>query len=685
MFDLQRDEVLCDDFLCALKKRILLQGRMYVFEQHVCFHSNIFGYEKIKSIPLRDVTALRRAKNLIFPNSIEVVAYGKREFFTSFISREDAYRVLATQWLQCSPYAKLQMTPQELRQYSSLSARAHSHAYGNSTCVDEDEGATMLRENANGGGVSGSPSRRSSSPPQVVELSIERTGLSLGPRAPRRSADSPVTARREVGGSEPSPRHSVDHVQPLPRGLAHTDIAVKSTSSDGGADLNNSSGDGGKDNDTDTDEMGEQADHWWLQDSMPDAFPDRADTFVTIATATLPCKVTSFLPYFFNNATFEERFRAASEHVELRVSEWAPLPFGYARDISFRSPVNSPIGPKSTACHQTQRFCYDKSRRRIVIETSQVQRDIPYGEYFTVETRWDVESVVESIDGDSDQCLLTVSLDIPFSRRTIWQSKIEKSTTDEMADSAALWIGLAKQALKPPAPKLKPISVPMDADYMHGEGISHSNLLPKLPPKYADQIRRMLNLPKTLSRSSSMNLLTRSPSTNSLDGSAGPESAESGGLLQWLAAFFPTPLSDVGASEGAAPATVGRLSPWMVLWAVLLLVAAPYLLLGAASIAAGTSGVLPWESAHAYTLPLAHRSYLSSGLSVLGFNAAISDGEGALVEYFAAQMRELETEVSRAQRALLLLEAQMEALRQGAEAIGIALPDEASVKLPPQH
>lgn len=413
MFDLQRDEVLCDDFLCALKKRILLQGRMYVFEQHVCFHSNIFGYEKIKSIPLRDVTALRRAKNLIFPNSIEVVAYGKREFFTSFISREDAYRVLATQWLQCSPYAKLQMTPQELRQYSSLSARAHSHAYGNSTCVDEDEGATMLSENANGGGVSGSPSRRSLSPPQVVGLSIERTGLSLGPRAPRRSADSPVTARREVGGSEPSPRHSVDHVQPLPRGLAHTDIAVKSTSSDGGADLHNSSGDGGKDNDTDTDEMGEQAGHWWLQDSMPDAFPDRADTFVTIATATLPCKVTSFLPYFFNNATFEERFRAASEHVELRVSEWAPLPFGYARDISFRSPVKSPIGPKSTACHQTQRFCYDKSRRRIVIETSQVQRDIPYGEYFTVETRWDVESVVESIDGDSDQCLLTFLLTSP--------------------------------------------------------------------------------------------------------------------------------------------------------------------------------------------------------------------------------------------------------------------------------
>lgn len=28
-------------------------GRMYVFEQHVCFHSNVFGYVKNKIIPLR--------------------------------------------------------------------------------------------------------------------------------------------------------------------------------------------------------------------------------------------------------------------------------------------------------------------------------------------------------------------------------------------------------------------------------------------------------------------------------------------------------------------------------------------------------------------------------------------------------------------------------------------------------
>ena len=42
-----------DDFVCALKKRILLQGRMYVFEHYVCFHSNVLGYVKNKIIPLK--------------------------------------------------------------------------------------------------------------------------------------------------------------------------------------------------------------------------------------------------------------------------------------------------------------------------------------------------------------------------------------------------------------------------------------------------------------------------------------------------------------------------------------------------------------------------------------------------------------------------------------------------------
>lgn len=43
----------CDEFVCALRKRILLQGRLYICEHYICFYSHLFGYMKEKVIPLK--------------------------------------------------------------------------------------------------------------------------------------------------------------------------------------------------------------------------------------------------------------------------------------------------------------------------------------------------------------------------------------------------------------------------------------------------------------------------------------------------------------------------------------------------------------------------------------------------------------------------------------------------------
>ena len=66
-----------DDFVCALKKRILLQGRMYVFEHYVCFHSNVLGYVKNKIIPLKVNT---KPEIILSP-------FGKARVFCSSVTR----------------------------------------------------------------------------------------------------------------------------------------------------------------------------------------------------------------------------------------------------------------------------------------------------------------------------------------------------------------------------------------------------------------------------------------------------------------------------------------------------------------------------------------------------------------------------------------------------------------------
>jgi hypothetical protein len=107
-FNLPPDEVLIEEYLCALYKKVLLQGRMYLFSNYVCFYSNVFGYQKKKVIALKNVTIVNKANTLkVVPNAIEIVCNGKCEFFTSFIFPDKAYRTITAAWKECSQYSKI--------------------------------------------------------------------------------------------------------------------------------------------------------------------------------------------------------------------------------------------------------------------------------------------------------------------------------------------------------------------------------------------------------------------------------------------------------------------------------------------------------------------------------------------------------------------------------------------------
>ena len=49
---------------------------------------------------LQDVSAVKKQKALGLPNSLEITCNGKTAFFTSFLSREDAYRLITGLWAQ---------------------------------------------------------------------------------------------------------------------------------------------------------------------------------------------------------------------------------------------------------------------------------------------------------------------------------------------------------------------------------------------------------------------------------------------------------------------------------------------------------------------------------------------------------------------------------------------------------
>uniref|UniRef100_A0A452R4V0 GRAM domain containing 1A n=1 Tax=Ursus americanus TaxID=9643 RepID=A0A452R4V0_URSAM len=66
-------ERLIVDYSCALQREILLQGRLYLSENWICFYSNIFRWETTISIQLKEVTCLKKEKTAkLIPNAIQI-------------------------------------------------------------------------------------------------------------------------------------------------------------------------------------------------------------------------------------------------------------------------------------------------------------------------------------------------------------------------------------------------------------------------------------------------------------------------------------------------------------------------------------------------------------------------------------------------------------------------------------
>lgn len=93
------DDYLIEDYGCALQKEILLQGRFYVSEGHICFNSNIFGWVNTLVISFDEVVSVEKKSTVVvFPNAIVIQTLHARHVFASFISRDSTYDLIVGIW-----------------------------------------------------------------------------------------------------------------------------------------------------------------------------------------------------------------------------------------------------------------------------------------------------------------------------------------------------------------------------------------------------------------------------------------------------------------------------------------------------------------------------------------------------------------------------------------------------------
>ncbi|KAF9909925.1 hypothetical protein EC991_007728 [Linnemannia zychae] len=135
------DEKLIEDYGCALQKEILVQGRLYISENHVCFHANIFGWVTTLVIAFSEITAIeKRLTAFVIPNAISIVTTTntRGHFFASFLSRDAAHDLLMAAWRKSFPCAANASVANS--NYSNGSSRQSRSTLVN----DEDDNADAM-------------------------------------------------------------------------------------------------------------------------------------------------------------------------------------------------------------------------------------------------------------------------------------------------------------------------------------------------------------------------------------------------------------------------------------------------------------------------------------------------------------------------------------------------------------
>ena len=288
---------------------------------------------------------------------------------------------------------------------------------------------------------------------------------------------------------------------------------------------------------------------------------------------------------------FAATVHAGRQETELRISPWQPASGGgFQRDVMFRSPIRGPsarFGKSSTYCHVSQ-HCRRHGPGDFVLQSSQVMNDIPYGDYFRVQFRWDVTAA----RGDVNHCRLRVGVEVVFLKSTFLKSTIESNTFSETSDSVRDWVTAIK--------KLVASRQAMQASEQQGDddGDDNERLAATAPPGMVAP--QTAPTPGTGGRSVQGGPRTpRGNAAHDGSGSSQERTPHTGGAFAspFSGGLSPAP-SGMGALDGGAQGAVSRggagANAPLAILAALLLSAVAYLL--------GAGGLSHWAAG-------AHRGY----------------------------------------------------------------------------
>ncbi|XP_033108298.1 GRAM domain-containing protein 2A-like isoform X2 [Anneissia japonica] len=153
------DEIVINSYSCAYVKDILLQGRLYVSKNWLCFHSNIFGFETHVSVTIGEVKDLTRERTaLIVPNAIGIQTENEKFVFGSLLSRAATYKLITRILQEYREGEGLEGVPSASRESSVIDSEldtpdSETNFEGKDGCYPKEEEETSFTVESNSNAI----------------------------------------------------------------------------------------------------------------------------------------------------------------------------------------------------------------------------------------------------------------------------------------------------------------------------------------------------------------------------------------------------------------------------------------------------------------------------------------------------------------------------------------------------
>ncbi|KAM9299187.1 protein Aster-A [Gastrophryne carolinensis] len=417
-------ERLIVDYSCALQKDILLQGRLYLSENWICFYSNIFRWETTITIQLRDIRCIKKEKTAkLIPNAIQVCTESEKHFFTSFGARDRSFLLIFRLW-QNSLLDKT-LSPRELW---NIVHECYGTELG---LTSEDEDYAYQRELLNGlGGSEDFPEG-----PDLSDTS-SRGDSKLGSSPPLRATDSFTSIATSDGMLTPAE-------EMVAQSDILTDSQLEGSSSQTVTPLSEMTGTGLLDSLPALDlPASEEPPTDTSNNSTPSSTQDEdgiglcKDALSSDLLGRLHINAVYHISAerLQNALAFDTRFMTdfmeQRKFTDIIVNPWVRDSSGkQSRILNYTIPINNPLGPKTAPVVETQTF-YNLKGTVCVLDTQVITQGIPYQDYFYTAHRYCISGVAKN------KARLRVSSDICY-RKQPWslvRAIIEKNSWSGMEE-----------------------------------------------------------------------------------------------------------------------------------------------------------------------------------------------------------------------------------------------------------